>query len=226
MNYRKIVVSVSALFLFSSSLLFAQLKSKKVDSKAPAATAAEIQSILGGSATEVTDDGGKTVLKVWLSKELAGTSKPAGPKGTILFPFIQEGQLLGVVEVVSQVGDYRDQPIAPGLYTLRYGLQPVNGDHLGASPYRDFACLIPAKIDIKPEVLTKKTLEKSSAEAAGTSHPAIMMFLPPKAEAKAGDIIRDDENDRTSIVLPLLINAEGAKTEVKIQWVVQGRAPV
>jgi hypothetical protein len=53
-----------------------------------------------------------------------------------------------------------------------------------------------------------------------------MMFLPPKAEAKAGEIIRDDENDRTSIVLPLLINAEGAKTEVKIQWVVQGRAPV
>ncbi|MFM7318643.1 MAG: hypothetical protein ACKO5E_16990 [bacterium] len=214
------------IILALSPVLWAQVKSQKVDSKAPEAAAAEIQAILAGSAMEVLDDAGMPMLKVWLAKELAGSAKPAGPKGTILFPYLSEGQLMGVVQVISQVGDYRDQPVAPGIYTLRYGLQPVNGDHLGASSYRDFACLVPAKIDRKPEVLAKKALEKSSAEAAGTSHPAIMMFLPPKDDAKPGDIVRDDENDRTSLVLPFAVNGGGAKTEVKIQWVVQGRAPV
>lgn len=227
-NHMKIKRSavISGLLLAITPVIWAQVKSQKVDSKAPEAAAPEIQSILSGSAMEVVDNDGKPMLKVWVAKELAGSTKPAGPNGTILFPFLNEGQLLGVVQVISQVGDYRDQPVSPGIYTLRYGLQPVNGDHLGASPFRDFACLVPAKIDRKPEVLAKKTLEKSSAEAAGTSHPAIMMFLAPKEDAKAGDIVRDDENDRTSIVLPFAVNAGGAKTEVKIQWVVQGRAPV
>ncbi len=219
-------VVISGLLLVITPVLWAQIKSQKVDSKPPESAAPEVQAVLAGTAMEVMDNDGKPVLKVWLAKELAGSAKPAGAKGTILFPFLTEGQFLGVVQIQSQVGDYRDQPIAPGLYTMRYGLQPVNGDHLGASPFRDYACLVPAKIDRKPEILAKKALEKSSAEAAGTSHPAIMMFLPPREDAKSGEIVRDDENDRTSIILPFAINAGGAKSEVKIQWVVQGRAPV
>ncbi|MBI1323563.1 hypothetical protein GC170_10305 [bacterium] len=194
-----------------------------MSSPAPEDFAAEVRSQLANDGW-ILSENDKPVLKIWLRKAIPGQSKPAGPKGNVLFPFLAEGELLGAVEVLAEIGDYRDQPIAPGFYTFRYGLQPVNGDHLGTSPFRDYGCLVPSKIDLKPGALTKKALEKQSAEAAGTSHPAIMMFLAVEGEAESGTVVRDDANDRTSIVIPLNIEAEGASAPFRIQWIVAGRA--
>lgn len=206
--------------------LHAEYKAEPISKPAPESTAVAIRQVMANSGWQVLADDGKPVLRVWLRSEIAGSTKPAGPKGNVLFPFLTEGELLGVVEVVSQVGDYRDQPIAPGVYTFRYGIQPVNGDHLGASPFRDFGCLIPAKKDQKPEPLTKKSLEHDSAEAAGTSHPAIMMLLAPEEGTKAGSMVRDDANDRNSVIIPISVKHGDGVTPVLIQWVVSGRAPV
>src|SRR5829696_6497017 len=100
-------------------------------------------------------------------------AKPAGPEGAVLFPVLQEGVLLGALRFPGEGHDYRDQTIASGVYTLRYGLLPVNGDHLGVSPNRDYALLLPAAKDKELAPLARKTLEERSAEAAGTSHPAV-----------------------------------------------------
>ena len=40
--------------------------------------------------------------------------------------------------------------IKPGVYTLRYGVQPDNGDHLGVSPHRQFLLISPAADDRNP----------------------------------------------------------------------------
>jgi hypothetical protein len=204
----------------------AEFKASPLAKAAPEGVSASIREVLATEGWQILGDDGKTVLNVWLRKEIPGSSKPEGPKGNILFPFLAEGELMAAVEVVSQVGDYRDQPIAPGLYTFRYGVQPINGDHLGASPNRDFGCLIPANKDQKSDRLTRKNLEHDSAEAAGTSHPAIMMFLAPETDVKAGQILRDDANDRTSVVLPIVIKSSDNKASVMLQWIVSGRAPV
>ena len=45
----------------------------------------------------------------------------------MLDPFLAEGELLGVLHLVGEAHDYRDQTIEKGLYTMRYGLQPING---------------------------------------------------------------------------------------------------
>lgn len=213
-------------FVSSRSSSAADYKSKPISQAAPESVAASVKAATLGNGIQISDEGGKPVLKIWLGSTVDASSKPDGPKGNVLFPFLSEGQFLGVVEVLTEIGDYRDQPIAPGVYTFRYGIQPINGDHLGASPYRDFGLFLPAAADANPAVLTKKTLEKNSAEAAGTSHPAIMMFLAPPADAKSGQIVRDDENDRTSIVLPLNVKSGTEKSEVLIQFIFQGRAPV
>ena len=52
-----------------------------------------------------------------------------------------------MLQFATEGHDYRDQPIAKGVYTMRYGLQPVNGDHLGVSTYRDYSLLLPAAKD-------------------------------------------------------------------------------
>ena len=62
----------------------------------------------------------------------------------MLFPFLADGELIGVLQFASEGHDYRDQSIAKGVYTMRYGLQPVNGDHLGVSTFRDYSLLLPA----------------------------------------------------------------------------------
>jgi len=196
---------------------------EKLSSPAPESLSADVRSQLNGDGWVISDNG-KPLLKIWLRKSVPAMSKPAGPKGNVLFPFLAEGELLAAVEAIAEIGDYRDQPIAPGVYTFRYGLQPVNGDHLGTSPFRDYGCLIPSTIDQKPAALTKKVLEKQSAEAAGSSHPAIMMFLAVEGEGEAGAVVRDDANDRTSVVLPLNVEAEGGTSPFKFLWIVQGRA--
>jgi hypothetical protein len=226
MRLKKIAFVCFALLICCTGIVFAEHKSEPVSQSVPDTVSAEIKNATMNTGLQILGDDGKPLLKVWVAKSAQGSSKPAGPKGNILFPFLSEGQFLGVVEVLAEIGDYRDQPIVPGVYTFRYGIQPVNGDHLGASPYRDFGCLIPSAVDKNPGILTKKVLEKNSAEAAGTSHPAIMMFLAPAQDSKPGQIFRDDENDRSSIVLPLEVESDSEKSPVMIQWIFQGRAPV
>ena len=116
----------------------------------------------------------KPFAEVWPRKTAPASAKAGGPKGVIQFPFLKDGELLGVLEFTSEGHDYRDQSIPAGVYTLRYGLQPVNGDHLGVSVFRDYALLISASKDKDLAATPQKTLETRSAEAAGTSHPAVV----------------------------------------------------
>src|SRR4051812_45150556 len=102
----------------------------------PEALAAAIKGELAGSGYRVVDGEGKPFAEIWLRKAVPASGKPAGPKGTVQFPVLAEGELLGALRFVAEGHDYRDQSIAAGVYTLRYGLQPVNGDHLGVSPFR------------------------------------------------------------------------------------------
>ena len=116
----------------------------------------------------------KNSREIWLRKATPTSEKPSGPKGAIQFPFLADGELLGILEFAEEGHDYRDQSIAKGVYTMRYGLQPVNGDHLGVSTYRDYVLLLPASKDKALSPPTRKQLEERSAESAGTSHPAVV----------------------------------------------------
>ena len=137
---------------------------------------------------------GRRYAEFWLRKAVPATEKPAGPEGAVLFPVLAEGELLGALRFPGEGHDYRDQTIAKGVYTLRYGLQPVNGDHLGVSTYRDYALLVPAAKDKTVADLPQKRLEEQSAESAGTSHPAVLMLLaaPGGFDGRAGDGARRD----------------------------------
>ena len=101
-----------------------------------------------------------------------------GPEGGRPLPVPREGELLGAVRYHGRgVRLPRPGRSPPGVYTLRYGLQPVNGDHLGVSTYRDYALLVPAAMD-KALDPVPQTGWRQSAEAAGTNHPAVLMMLP------------------------------------------------
>lgn len=133
----------------------------------PANLAGPIKDVLGAQGYRVIDDQGKPYAELWLRKAIPASAKPGGPQGAVLYPFLAEGALLGVLRYLDEGHDYRNQAIAKGVYTLRYGLQPVNGDHLGVSTYRDYALVVPASKDQVTADLSKKRLEEQSMRRPG-----------------------------------------------------------
>lgn len=113
-----------------------------------------------------------TYCDIWLCKTW---EVPADFKATteVLYPF-QPGQLIGLAHFARKGADFRDQDIAAGLYTIRYGQQPVDGAHVGTSPTRDFLLLIRAEDDKSAAPTGKDDLISRSKEAAQSSHPCLL----------------------------------------------------
>jgi hypothetical protein len=193
----------------------------------PAALAAEVKAVLGGTGYRVVDDQGKSYAEFWLRKGVPAAGKPAGPQGAILFPVLAVGELLGALRYPGEGHDYRDQTIAKGVYTVRYGLQPVNGDHLGVSANRDYAMLVPAAKDKAVADLPQKRLEEQSAESAGTNHPAILMLLAAPADAKGEPAMVHDETLNTwgaVVALELAVKGQTGAATLPIQLILVGMA--
>jgi hypothetical protein len=193
----------------------------------PAALAGAIKEVIGAQGYRIVDDQGKSYAELWLRKAVPATAKPAGPVGAVLFPFLAEGELFGVLRFPGEGHDYRDQTIAGGVYTLRYGLQPVNGDHLGVSTYRDYALLVPAAKDQSVANLPQKRLEEQSAESAGTNHPAVLMFLvAPEGANSEPSMAHDEALNTWGAVVPLTLEVKGESGSVTlpIQLILVGMA--
>lgn len=184
-----------------------------------------VKETLAEDGYRIKDGQGKPFLDLWRRKGIPASAKPSGPKGTILFPILSEGELLGAVRYAAKGFDYRDQAIEPGVFTLRYGLQPVNGDHLGVSETRDYALLLPAARDASPDVPTRRKLESQSAEAAGSNHPAVLYLLASKDAGPS--VVQDDSKMHWAVVLPLELTVKGDSTAVvlPVQLVIVGAAP-
>jgi hypothetical protein len=193
----------------------------------PSALAAAVRAELLTEGYRVVDDQGKPYAEFWLRKAIPASEKPGAPQGAIQFPFLAEGELLGALRFPGEGRDYRDQAIAKGVYTLRFGLQPVNGDHLGVSTYRDYALLLPAAKDTAVAPLPKKRLEDRSAESAGTSHPAVLILLAaPAPAASSPSMARDEEKNTWGAVFPLSLSVKGTSgtTPQGVQLIVVGVA--
>jgi hypothetical protein len=204
------------------------LKVEAVKQAPPSSIGPEILKSLDGQAFRLQDEKGGDFARIWLCQATPGSDKPVGPKGTIQFPFLADGELLGVLEFAQEGHDYRDQAIAKGVYTMRYGLQPVNGDHLGVSTYRDYVLLLPAAKDKTPTTPARKQMEERSAESAGTSHPASFLLLMAPPGAKSEPAVRHDTDKQTwSVILPLRLKVKGNGEPIvyPVQLVVVGAAP-
>jgi hypothetical protein len=204
------------------------LKVETLKEAPPKALAGPVKEALNGQGYRIVDAQGKAFADVWLRKATPASGKPSGPKGAILFPVLADGELLGAVRFSAEGHDYRDQAIAAGVYTMRYGLQPVNGDHLGVSENRDYALLVPAAKDTSLTDLPRKALETQSAEAAGTNHPAVFILLAPPEGSKDEPAMVNDPGKMTwGLVapLPLAVKGESAGAVLRVQLVVSGAAP-
>ncbi|HUQ89181.1 MAG TPA: hypothetical protein VM096_16600 [Vicinamibacterales bacterium] len=127
---------------------------------------------------------GGATLDIWLAQAIASDGGWSG---------VESGTLVGAMRVTGAFKEIRGKVVAPGVYTLRYGLQPQNGDHLGISTYRDFLVLSPASADTDPKVLGFDGVVALSKQVIGTSHPAALSIDPP--EDAPGAVLSTYKND-------------------------------
>jgi hypothetical protein len=163
----------------------------------------------------------RTACEIWFCKRWA---IDAGFEVTDerLYPF-SPGQLIGLLHFGRRGSDFRDQTVSSGWYTLRFGLQPIDGNHEGTSPTRDFLMMIAADQDDLNKDWDIEELLEESAEAAGGSHPAMLCLL----RATEGDQLAIRHDDRTDwwILHAVGTGASGDKTKaVPFDLVVVGHA--
>jgi hypothetical protein len=175
----------------ATSAAFAQYKSEAAGAP-PAELAPAISQALEQQGTKILGSNG-VFCEVWLR-----TSLPSGAKSSeesVTLPTIPHGTLLGAIRFPTQGADRRGQAIKPGVYTLRYSLQPLNGDHLGVSPQRDFLVLVPAGDDKDLNAAPNfDALMAMSRKASGTPHPAVLSMWGAGASDAAG-FAKQGEND-------------------------------
>lgn len=179
--------------VLSASLVCGQeYKVEKLDGGPPAdKLSPDIAKTIGSTGFKVLRGESRTVCEIWTVKELATKGKT---NDMVQYP-LEPGQLIGVIRLPRKTTDFRNQEVASGVYTLRYGQQPVDGAHVGTFPTRDFVLLLPADGDKSPVTIADyKTLTKASAASAGTSHPAIYPLLKP-ADGQTPSIRHDEEKD-------------------------------
>jgi len=152
---------------------FGQYKSEPAGAP-PAEVAPAIAQALQKNGIKITN-GAAPYCEIWFRSD-----KPSGPKSSeesVTLPSVPVGALLGVIRFDGQGADRRGQTIKAGVYTLRYGIMPVNGDHQGAAPQRDFLLLTPAGDDKDLNSTPAfDALVAGSRKASGTPHPAVLSF--------------------------------------------------
>ena len=157
----------------------------------PTEVASAIAQALQKDGTKITNNG-TAYCEIWFRAE-----KPAGSKSTeenVSLPSIPPGALLGVIRFDGKGADRRGQTIKAGVYTLRYGILPVNGDHQGAAPQRDFLLLTPAADDQDLNSTPAfDALVAMSRKASGTPHPAVLSFW--KSDTDTPGISKQGETD-------------------------------
>ena len=124
--------------------------------------------------------------------------------------------LLGVVRVHKSGRDYRDDDLCRGVFTMRYGKIPGDGNHLGATDYPYFAVLIPAAKDLRLDTYkTFKSMTKASLKETAAEHPMILSLRPAKKAGGKPTII-EPAPEHKSILLAASGKLKDAKAPVAI----------
>jgi hypothetical protein len=192
----------------------------------PSEVAAPIQAALDGKVIRLSS-GTAPFFEFWFRKDLPLASEPQD--GTLGLATIQEGTLLGALKVHAERSDFRNEEIPPGVYILRLGIQPEDGNHLGVSPTRTFALLIPAHQDTKLEVVAHNDLVKAAAAINAAKHPSNLNLQP--VDSISGEYPRlDVRNDGLHKVVLLQLAGRllgaSATTQITFALVYEGTGQI
>src|SRR5436190_1583011 len=175
----------------------AELTLKTADKEPPKELDAAIRAKLQSKAVQLLD-GDKPAYEFWFSSEIPIQSKPASTAKAL--DSVKEATLLGAVSIPTARRDYRDDELPAGIYTMRFVLQPQDGDHLGTAEYLYFAVLVSSKLDTKPDGISDyKPLVKASAKSGSGDHPIILSLRPASSDASEMPTVNEPAPEHKSV---------------------------
>jgi hypothetical protein len=184
---------------------------------APAEVAESVRKELAPAGSRIVR-GGKPFVDFWFRAALP-TGEARGGLG-VLYGTLQPTGLVGVARFHAGGGDFKGQKFPAGVYTMRYAVQPEDGDHQGVSETRDFLLLCAAGADATPGLLDPKELNKISAKVNGKKHPAVL-YLVGGDGGTLPRVVTDATAERT--VFEAEVPAAGGKP-LRLSIVVVGKA--
>ncbi len=204
-------------------------KVEKASAPAPQELSAAVRDALVPDAIRVVGASGP-LCEIWLRKAVPAKAAPTQELG-ISYGQLDEGTLVAAVRFDAETKDYRGQRVRAGVYTLRYALIPVDGNHQGVAPNRDFLLLSPAAADADPATISREALLALSRKAVGGGHPSPWSL--PAADAPSSSagpalprLSHQDDGDLwiLQFSVPVQAGSSPAST-LGLSLVVVGRAP-
>jgi hypothetical protein len=168
------------LVLLAASPLAAQEKYtiQVGDNPPPKELAESIQKVLRLQSVQLLDPSGKSIGEFWFRAELPTDANATQIKNGLTYKEIAQTEILGAVKLEAEYRDYRKQKVKAGVYTLRLGYQPADGDHQGSSDFQDFVVAVAAEKDKNAGPMEPKEMIEASMKSIGTGHPAVFMLFP------------------------------------------------
>jgi hypothetical protein len=200
----------------------AKVTVKVEDAAPPKELGAAVRAVLDSKAMRVFDDKGKPLCTVWARKALETKASAEQARAGLKYSHLEVTSLIGAVQFPSTFTDYRKQKIKPGVYTLRLGIQPEDGDHQGTAPYNDFCLLSPAGADASPGAMeTKEELFELSKKSTTRKHPGVMLLFPNRTAADK-PVIEAKPKDHFVLSFRVAATASGEKGHLGFSLVVVG----
>ena len=212
---------------FCAALLFCAFAAQGADvtvrvaNKAlPGEISPDFQALLQPQAVQLVE-GDKTLLELWLAKEVPLQSKPTSTVKAL--DAVKPVSLLAAVVVPGARRDYRDDEVPAGTYTMRFALQPQDGNHSGSSEFGYFGVLVPAKLDAKPDAIKDyKELMKASSKETSTDHPMVLSLRPVTSTEGAPLTLNTPAPEHKSVRVK--VPAKGPETkEIAFEIVFEGK---
>jgi len=133
-------------------------------------------------------ENGEVFYEFWFVNHIEAAEDKGNTKDTL--DTVEPVSLLGAVIVHQEERyDFREDPIDPGTYVMRYSLQPQDGNHMGTSPYDTFLIFVP--LDLDPELdkfFDHELMVELALEPTASAHPPILALQP--MESAEGDFPR------------------------------------
>jgi hypothetical protein len=187
---------------------------KEAKTEPPKELKPAVAKLLDDGAVQLLDDKGAVVCEVWFRKEVPAKATPEQVKNGITLRDIPETTVLGALRVHKTMTDYRKQKIKEGVYTLRLGFQPADGDHMGTAPNNEFCLPVFASDDKDAELMKPKELQETSAKVAGGAHPAVLLLFPPAAKVPDKPTLEKDDMNDWVLTRGVEIKAGDAKAKI------------
>jgi hypothetical protein len=196
---------------------------KTVKAEPPKELDAAIRKLLPDSAVQFLDSKGDLIAELWFCKEVPADASAKLVKEGATYQEIAQTTILGAVRFKKNWSDYRKQKVKAGVYTIRLGFQPQDGDHMGTAPYPDFGLLVSAKLDKNAGLMDPKKLYETSANSIGTSHPAVFLLYPNPKPAETPQVAVKPGN-QVVVSTRQIVRAQGGQGVLGISLTLVGHA--